>query len=88
MERRLPIFFSILLYQPSTPSGQVAPYRLTAIPCAPACCPQAGLIQFEDSALLNIVYASLQAVLLNDPSVRRRGCANGGQPWQGALHMC
>ena len=30
---------------------------------------QAGLIQFPDSAFLNIVYASLQAVLLNDPSV-------------------
>jgi len=30
---------------------------------------QAGLMQFPDSAFLNIVYASLQAVLLNDPSV-------------------
>ncbi|GAB4819764.1 hypothetical protein N2152v2_006810 [Parachlorella kessleri] len=29
---------------------------------------QAGLLQFPDSAFLNIVYASLQAVLLNDPS--------------------
>ncbi len=30
---------------------------------------QAGLLQFPNSALLNIVYASLQAALLNDPSV-------------------
>ena len=30
---------------------------------------QAGLMQFPESAFLNIVYASLQAVLLNDPSV-------------------
>ncbi|GAB4819663.1 hypothetical protein N2152v2_006709 [Parachlorella kessleri] len=29
---------------------------------------QAGLLQFPNSALLNIVYASLQAALLNDPS--------------------
>ncbi|GAB4819763.1 hypothetical protein N2152v2_006809 [Parachlorella kessleri] len=29
---------------------------------------QAGLLQFPNSAFLNIVYASLQAVLLNDPS--------------------
>ena len=30
---------------------------------------QAGLMQFPNSAFLNIVCASLQAVLLNDPSV-------------------
>ncbi|GAB4819670.1 hypothetical protein N2152v2_006716 [Parachlorella kessleri] len=29
---------------------------------------QAGLLQFPNSAFLNLVYASLQAVLLNDPS--------------------
>jgi hypothetical protein len=34
---------------------------------------QAGLVQFPDSAFLNVVYASLQAVLLNDPSVREPG---------------
>lgn len=50
------------------------PAKNTALVLKPCCCHPcqvvlAGLAQLPDSAYLHIIYASLQAVLLNDPSV-------------------
>lgn len=55
---------------PFTPSLRFHPRRYAKAHPARLSLLQAGLVQFPDCALLNIVYASLQAVLLNEPSVR------------------